>query len=101
MRFNEKTLLVTGGGSGIGARVAEVYAEEGGKVAILDRNIEAAEALASRLPGSLAIAGDVSDENSVKAAVESTLERFGRIDSVLNAAGHVINQALEDTSLSD
>lgn len=101
MRFKGKALLVTGGGSGIGARVAETYAAEGGKVAILDRNIEAAEVLAARLPDALSIACDVSDEASVQAAVDASLGRFGAIDGVLNAAGHVINKSIEDTSLAD
>lgn len=89
MRFANRVLFVTGGGSGLGAATARRYASEGGKVAIADRNEAAAKAVAASIPGALAIACDVGDEASVEAAVAKTHAHFGRLDSVFPAAGHV------------
>lgn len=101
MRFEGKTLLATGSGSGIGAKVAEIYTAEGGRVAILDRNADAAVETAARMPGAVAITCDVSDASSVRSAVDQSIGAFGRIDNVLNSAGHVINGPIEDTASDD
>jgi len=65
-----------------------MFTERGGRVAVVDFRAEAAQASADQLPGALALAADVSDEGSVRAAVAATDAHFGRIDCVLNAAGH-------------
>ena len=57
--------------------------------------------MAARLPGALAIPCDISDEAAVQSAFENCLDAFGRIDHVLNSAGHVINGAVDETSLED
>lgn len=87
--FTGRTLLVTGGGSGIGAATARTFTARGGRVAVLDLRADAAGAVAAELPGAVAVAADVSDERSVAAAVSTVDAGFGRIDCVLNAAGHV------------
>jgi NAD(P)-dependent dehydrogenase (short-subunit alcohol dehydrogenase family) len=73
--------LVTGGASGIGAAVVQVLASRGATVAVLDR--DAAD------PGhaALSIACDISDPAAVDAAVAAVVERFGRLDVVVNNAG--------------
>ncbi len=101
MRFEGKTLLISGGGSGIGAEVARIHAAEGGRVAILDRNLAAATALADELPGAVALACDVADEVSVGTAVVTSLKQLDRIDGLLNSAGHVLNRSIEETSLDE
>src|SRR5262249_34913634 len=89
--FAGKTALVTGGAMGIGAAVAELLAERGANVAILDRAAEEAEALAKRLTASggraIAISTDVAVGDAVKAAVARTVDAFGGIDVVSNNAG--------------
>ena len=80
--------VVTGGASGIGAACARVLAEEGWKVAVVDRNAEAALAVANATGGA-AFECDIGDESSVNhtaAAVESS---FGPITAVVNCAGVV------------
>lgn len=88
-RFHGRTLLVTGGGSGIGAAVARRFDEEGGRVAVVDLDLIAAEAVAAELGCGLAIEADVTDEAAVERAVARTVECFGSLDCVVNGAGFV------------
>lgn len=86
-----KIAIVTGGASGIGRAIAELYAREGATVAIADLNLEAGQALAREL-GSLggshsAHAVDVTDAHSTKALAEDVAARHGKIDILVNSAG--------------
>jgi meso-butanediol dehydrogenase / (S,S)-butanediol dehydrogenase / diacetyl reductase len=86
--LHDKVILLTGGGDGIGAECAIAYGREGARVAILDRNLQAAENVASRAgKGSIAIRTEVADGAAVESAVEQALNHFGRIDAVHNNAG--------------
>jgi len=100
-RFAGKVLLVTGGGSGIGAATARRFAGEGGRVAVADVNLSAAEGVAGEIDGSIAVACDVSDEQSVIAAVATARQRLGRIDCVFNCAGYVRFLPLAELSLEE
>jgi NAD(P)-dependent dehydrogenase (short-subunit alcohol dehydrogenase family) len=100
-RFHSKVLLATGGGSGLAAATARQFAAEGGRVAVLDLDGGRAEAVAAELDGSVGIGCDVSDEPSVQAAVREAVERLGRIDSVLNAAGFVHFAPVEELAVAD
>jgi 3-oxoacyl-[acyl-carrier protein] reductase len=99
--FDGRTLLVTGGGSGMGAATAQMFAERGGRVAVVDFRAEAAETVAAGIPGALPVAADVSDEESVRAAVRTVDEVFGRIDCAVNAAGHHLSGPLESWSYAE
>ena len=101
MRFEGKVLFSTGGGSGRAAATARRYAAEGGRVAVVDLDRARAEAVAAELDGAVAIAGDVADEDSVRSAVATAVDRLGRIDSVFNAAGHVVFGPLETYPLAE
>jgi len=79
--FDGTVAIVTGGASGIGLATAQALAAAGSMVAVLDLNIEG---LSDRLTGFVA---DVSDRDSVNAAVAAVGETFGRIDIVINNAG--------------
>jgi len=81
-----KTVLITGCSSGIGRAAAHRFAKAGWQVTATMRDVSHAGDLAD-LPNVLLQALDVTDEASVKAAVEATLTRFGRIDVVVNNAG--------------
>jgi len=100
-RFPGRVLFATGGGSGIGAATARRYAAEGGRVAVADLDADRAEAVASELEGSIALACDVTDEESVQEAVRTAQQRLGRIDGVLNSAGYVTFAPIEELSLED
>ncbi|WP_169801543.1 SDR family NAD(P)-dependent oxidoreductase [Hydrogenophaga palleronii] len=99
-RFDGQIVMVTGGGSGIGAAVARRFVDEGARVALVDRNPAVTDAVTSAL-GSAAFActADVSDEAQVAAAVEETVRRFGRLDVAVNAAGFGLQSHIVDTTL--
>ncbi|MEM9196455.1 MAG: SDR family oxidoreductase [Pseudomonadota bacterium] len=88
MRLEGKTALVTGAASGFGRGIAERFAQEGAKIAVLDINAEGAEAVAAALgPAHLALPCDVTDGDAVAAAVQRTYDSFGTLDIVVNNAG--------------
>jgi 3-oxoacyl-[acyl-carrier protein] reductase len=100
-RFDDKVLLATGAGSGIGAAVARRYAAEGGRVAVVDLTEQRAEQVAAELEGSVALGCDVADEAAVAAAVDATVRSLGRIDGVFNSAGYVTLAPIEELTLAD
>src|SRR5262245_39736038 len=78
--------IVTGGASGLGAETATQLAQAGAKVALLDVNVEGAQALADRL-GGLAIACDVTRAESAEAAIRQAREQHGSARILVNCAG--------------
>ncbi|HYD76593.1 2-hydroxycyclohexanecarboxyl-CoA dehydrogenase [Ramlibacter sp.] len=90
-RLQGKTAIVTGGGGGIGGATCERFAGEGARVAVLDRDPQAAEAVVQRIAASggqaLAIGCDITDRASVDAAVQAVGDHFGPIDILVNNAG--------------
>lgn len=88
MRLKDKVALVTGGASGFGAEIVRVFSREGAAVAVVDINEAGAEAVARGVNGpAMPIRCDVTRRADVDAAVEATVERFGRVDIVVNNAG--------------
>jgi 2-hydroxycyclohexanecarboxyl-CoA dehydrogenase len=87
MRLAERTALVTGGASGIGAATCRRLAAEGARVAVTDRNLDGARAVAADLDGG-AYELDVSSENSIRAAVAAATADLGPIDVLVNNAGY-------------
>lgn len=82
-----KVAIVTGGGSGIGAAIAAAYAAKGARVAVVDMNLDAAEAVAAGLPGAIALACDVTDAGQGAATVAAVQVAFGSPDILVNSAG--------------
>ncbi|MEW5740774.1 MAG: 2-hydroxycyclohexanecarboxyl-CoA dehydrogenase [Myxococcota bacterium] len=90
-RFDGKTVVVTGGGGGIGGATCRRFAKEGARVAVLDLNLEAAQKVAQAIRESggraEAFRCDITDRASVDAAIASTLEKLGPVDVLVNNAG--------------
>jgi ketoreductase RED2 len=83
-----KVALVTGSSSGIGAAVARALASAGAAVVVNSaKSVEAGEAVAASLPRALYVQADVADEQACAALVAATLDRFGRLDLLVNNAG--------------
>jgi NAD(P)-dependent dehydrogenase (short-subunit alcohol dehydrogenase family) len=95
MDFEGKVLFATGGASGIAAATARRFTAGGGRVAVVDLDAGRAEETAGAIDGAIGLGADVAEEASVKAAVDATVERLGRIDCVVNAAGHAAFGPLE------
>ena len=86
MRLKNKIAIVTGGGSGFGAGIVKKFIHEGAKVVIADINFENAKKVAMDT-GGFAIEVDVSNSLSFKNMVDKTLEKFGKIEIMVNNAG--------------
>lgn len=83
-----RVVVITGGGTGIGAAIAERYAAEGAKVVVVGRRAAPLDDVAAAV-GAYAVVADAADTTSAKAAVTEVLATFGRIDVlVANAGGH-------------
>jgi NAD(P)-dependent dehydrogenase (short-subunit alcohol dehydrogenase family) len=82
-----KSAIVTGGASGIGAAITKVFVRRGARVVVVDLQREAGEALVRELGDSVVfLQGDVSDRAVAQAAVEKAVERFGKLDVLVNNA---------------
>lgn len=86
MDFNNRAVVVTGGGSGLGEATARVIAEQGGFPVILDLNEEKGHAIAKELNG-LFVKTNVTKEEEVQQAINMALEKYGAIHGVVNCAG--------------
>jgi 3-oxoacyl-[acyl-carrier protein] reductase len=91
MQLKDKVAVVTGAGQGIGAGVAHAYAREGAKVAVIDLNIEAANAVADAIitagGQAIGVACDVAKREQVEAMAARVTAEWGRIDILVNNAG--------------
>ena len=86
MNFKDRVALITGGGRGIGAATAEVFAKNGAKVVVSDVDEAPAKEVAAPL-GGLAVACDVTKRESVQALVDRAVKEFGRLDILVCCAG--------------
>jgi len=93
-RLAGRVAWVSGATSGIGEAVAELFAREGAKVALVGRRVELGQKIANRInrktPGAaIALGCDVSKESDVQASIAATVKKFGRLDLLINNAGMV------------
>ena len=97
-RLSGRVALVTGASRGIGRAIAERLAAEGAKVIVLSRNPDPAETWGLPEESLLPVAADVRDATSVGSAVEAGVERFGRLDAVVNNAAIGLLRTAADTT---
>lgn len=102
-----RVALVTGGGGGIGEATARLFAEEGGAVALVDVDRQAAEAaaaaIAAAVPGAwvLPVTADVALETEARRAVSETVSRFGALHALVNVAGIRVYTPLAEATDAD
>ena len=105
MRLDNKVAFVTGAASGIGKRIAQVYAQAGAAIAVADLNPQGAEAAAAALRAqgarAIGIGVDVTDEAGVDAAVARTVAELGGLDVLVSNAGIQIVAPLVEFSFAD
>jgi 3-oxoacyl-[acyl-carrier protein] reductase len=88
MRLKDQVAIVTGAASGFGAEIARQYVAEGAKVAVADINGAGAKAVAETLgDNAIAVTCDVTQRADIDALVKATVDRFGKLDIVVNNAG--------------
>ena len=100
-RFSGKVTIVTGAASGIGAAIATRFAAEGANVVIADLRQEAADAAAAKLTGAIGVACDVGDEAAVEACCKAAMDKWGRIDTIVNNAGMMLFKTLAEWTADD
>ena len=101
MRLDGKAIYVTGGASGIGKSVATALAEAGADVAIVDINLEGAEAVAKEIADAtgsktIAVKCDVTCKDDVEAMVAKVVDTYGKLDACFNNAGICLNVPAEE-----
>ena len=105
MRLQDKVSIITGAASGIGRVMAAVFAAEGARMVIADIDGEGAARAAREMEAdgfeTLAVEVDISRPDQVEEMVRQTLERFGRLDVLVNNAGIGLNRAFLETSLEE
>ena len=100
MRVKDKIVVLTGASSGIGEATALKLASEGAKVVVVARRFEKLEALQD-LPGEIyPVAGDMTKDEDIKNVVKSTIEKYGRIDVLINNAG-ILDRYLSADNMED
>jgi NAD(P)-dependent dehydrogenase (short-subunit alcohol dehydrogenase family) len=101
-RLDGKVAVVTGGGSGIGAATCRAFVEQGAGVLIADLSQEGGRKVAQELGDSaLFCQTDVTDLASLQAAVQTSVDRFGRLDVLVNNAGIGLVGSVQETDPSD
>ena len=107
MRYENKVAIITGAASGIGAGCARVFVEAGARVIIADRQAEKGEAITDELNAlnkgqAVFCQTDVTDAAQIKRMIETAVEKFGRLDCLINNAGsHPPHLPIDEFSVAD
>ena len=105
MKLQSKVCIVTGAASGIGKEIAMTYAREGGRIAIADLNLGAAQAVADEIKkaggDAMAVAMDVTSEEQVNAGVAAVVAAMGGVDVLVSNAGIQIVHPIEEFPFAD
>lgn len=101
-KHQDKVIVITGSSRGIGRSIAEHLANEGAKIVVMGRNYETAKAAADALPtDSLAVRCDVSVEQDTLDMAKAVMDKYGRVDALINNAGIFPVKLFEEMTLED
>lgn len=98
MDFTGKVAVITGAASGMGAATAREFSAAGGQVVIVDRNGELAAQVAAEINAGPPVVGNVGDSAFCQGAINTAMERHGRLDVLVNAAGIIVRADALNTS---
>lgn len=98
MDFRGKSVLVTGGASGMGAATVRLFAEEGAQVLIVDKDARGAALVAAEAGVGAPVVGDIVDSAFCDRAVAAAVARTGRLDVLVNCAGAIVRADADHTS---
>ena len=105
MRLQDRTVVITGSGSGIGRACAVEFAKAGAAVVVADIDPEAAEITVQQILAdngkAIACQTDVSNQDSVAALVLKTIEQYSKVDALINNAGVQVNKTVSDTTYEE
>src|SRR5690606_13479287 len=100
--LKNKVVWITGASSGIGAETAKAFAAEGAAVILTARNSDKLTALQAEIGGnSICLTMDVTSNEDVMHVCQEVIERYGKIDVLVNNAGFGLFQTLEETSMEE
>lgn len=104
MSFNNKIVIVTGASSGIGAATAQLLASKGAQLVLTGRNKSNLVSIATACtqpsaPQPLTVVADVTNETDAERIITDTIEKFGRLDVLINSAGIIESGTIETSSL--
>jgi len=99
MEIKDKVVIITGASSGIGLATAKHLASQGAKIVLASREPEKLRALEKEIAGSLAVPTDVTKPGDAKQLIDKTIEKFGRIDVLINGAAQAMAAPVEKINL--
>jgi short-subunit dehydrogenase len=101
MQIQDKVIIVTGATEGIGRATSELLYKSGAKVVMAARNESKLRELETQNPGSMAIVCDMTKKNDIENLVQKTIEKFDRIDILINNAGQGLGGNIENVNVEE
>lgn len=102
MRFSEKVVLISGGGTGIGLGAAKKFVAEGAKVVICGRRKEILESACAGIgPKCIFVVGDITKQNDCARIISEALAQYGQLDVLVNSAGVIGSGGVQDTDAAE
>jgi NADP-dependent 3-hydroxy acid dehydrogenase YdfG len=101
MQIQDKVIIVTGATSGIGQATAQLLYKSGATVVMAARNESKLKELESQNPGSLGVVCDVTSKSDIENLINKTIEKFDRIDILINNAGQGLGGNIQDVSIEE